>query len=346
MYEKRTAVGILRRAGLGLLLLSGGCGGGENEPLPPEPADRCPAPGAGVSVGGSFREGDTPATPTRRLVLMGGGPEDDAAATLFAEAAGGGDVVVLRATGSLTSYPDYFSSGLSPSPRPASVVTVRTDTPGAGADPAVLCHLRRAEAVWLAGGDQWSYLGGWPAALGDTLAALTARGRALGGTSAGAMSLGEAAFDARHGSVTSPEALADPLRSLVSLSFPSFFQPELSGTLVESHFTERDREGRLLVFLARFLTEKVRSAVVGIALDEGVALVLQGGSYRVLGPAGRGAWLYRVTGPAGLQAGAPLELSGIRRVRLEPGSQGGWPFDFDAAGGQALQVRGGVVGTS
>ncbi len=326
----------------GLLVACGGTteGGGPVD----DPWDRCPSPGPGVTIGGNPGSGDQGPAPQRRVVLMGGGSEDDDAATLFVEAASGGDIVILRASGSLTSYPDYFASGLSASPPPSSAVTVLTGNPGAGGDPAALCWLGNAEAVWLAGGSQWDYLGGWPTALHSGLAEANMRGVAIGGTSAGAVSLGEAAFDARFGTVTSAEALADPLHQDVSLSYPAFSAPELGGVFVDSHFFDRDREGRLLVFLARFLSEKDRSEVVGLGLDERAAIVIQGGTFRVYSIPGQYAWLYRVRGPTELGVGQPLELSGITRFRLAPGDDGPWPPDFSSLQGTELQVRGGVVG--
>jgi hypothetical protein len=274
---------------------------------------------------------------------MGGGGEDDDAATLFAEGAQGGDILILRATGSTSSYPNYFLTTLSPSPRPSSAVTIRTDTPSMAGDSGVLCRVAMAEAIWLAGGDQWDYLGGWPQEVHTALANHTAGGGVVGGTSAGAVSLGEAAFDARLGTVTSAEALGDPLRGEVSLSYPSFFQPELQGVLVDSHFTERGREGRLLAFLARFLVDKERTGVVGIGLDEGVALVIRGLGFQAFGPEGGAAWAYRVRGPAVLLGGEPLSLEGISRVRLDVGTTGEWPLDFDLLSGVALRVEEGVV---
>jgi hypothetical protein len=68
---------------------------------------------------------------------MGGGSEDDAAATLFVESASGGDIVILRATGSTTSYPSYFVQTLSPNPGPASAITIRTDQPASAGHEAV-----------------------------------------------------------------------------------------------------------------------------------------------------------------------------------------------------------------
>ena len=315
------------------------------KPLEPEPVDQCPEPGDGIDIGGVEGTGaDTERSPTRRLVLMGGGGEDDAAARQFVEAAGGGDIVILRATGSLTSYPQYFSVTLQPDPVPTTVVTVRTTQPEAAGDPAVLCRVDRAEALWLAGGNQWHYLGRWPDTLHSALATATARGVALGGTSAGAVSLGEAAFDAEFGTVTSPEALSDPLRREVSITMPAFAQPELAATLVDSHFMERGREGRLLVFLARFLDARAEGPVVGVGLDEGVALVIEDETYVVSTEGTGGAWLYEVSGPAQLAAGVPLTLHGIRRVVLRNGAAGNWPFDFEnAMDARVLRVENGVV---
>ncbi len=306
--------------------------------------DRCPAAAPGLDIGGFAGDGrDTQVTPVRRVVLMGGGPEEDGAARRFAESAAGGDIVVLRATGSLVSYPDYFATELSPSPRAASVITIRTNSPSAAAHASVLCHLTRAEAVWLAGGSQWDYLGRWPTALHEALSEAAKRGAAVGGTSAGAVSLGEGVFAARLGTITSSEALANPFDPSVSVSLSPFPQPELANVLVDSHFTERSREGRLLVFLARLLAEHLEGPVAGIGLDEGAALEIADGSYRVSSARGGGVWMYEVSGPASLRPGIPLTLGGIRRVRLVDGDSGPWPFSFDTDRAQGLLVENGLV---
>ena len=324
------------------------CGGSDLPAAPdpdPDDIDSCPAPGAGIEIAGHLGTGaDTKRLPLRRLVLMGGGREEDTAARLFVEAATAGDVVVLRASGSLTSYTEYFKAALAANATAATLVTIRTSNSESGADPAVLCWVGRAEAVWLAGGDQWDYLGRWPPALHEALAAVAERGATMGGTSAGAVSLGEGTFDAQYGTVTSSDALADPMRREVSISSPVFAQPELSAVLVDSHFTERSREGRLLVFLARFLADRGEGPVVGVGLDEGVALTIEARGYQVTSRGSGAAWLYEVSGPATLSPGVPLTLDGIRRVQLPGGRAGGWPFDFDTSGNvRILHVDNGVV---
>lgn len=262
---------------------------------------------------------------------MGGGSEEDGAARRFVEAAAGGDIMVLRAAGSLTSYPDYFSTELAPSPGPASVITIRTDTPPLADHPSVLCRLYRAEAIWLAGGSQWDYLGRWPNSVHVAVREAWRRGAATGGTSAGAVSLGEAAFDARHGTVTSAEALSEPADVSVSVGPSTLPQPELANAIVDSHFTERSREGRLLAFLGRLLAQHRSGSFVGIGIDEGTALEIEDRSYRVTSTRGGAVWMYEARGPAVVQPGRPLSLDSIRRVRLPDGSSGRWPFSFDEA---------------
>ncbi len=310
-----------------------------------EPLEGCPDPGAGTTIGGLRGTGrDATPSPVRRLVLMGGGPEEDGAARRFAEAAAGGDIVVLRATGSLTSYPDYFSAELAPSPAPASVVTIRTDTPPLADHPSVLCRLDRAEAIWLAGGSQWDYLGRWPHPVHVAIREAWRRGAAMGGTSAGAVSMGEAVFDARHGTVTSAEALADPADVSVSVGPSNLPQPELRNMIVDSHFTERSREGRLLAFLGRLLAQHRSGSFIGIGIDEGVALEIEDDGYRVSSARGGAVWMYEATGPAVVRPGRPLSLDGIRRVRLADGASGRWPFLFEEAERvQELVVEEGVV---
>ena len=84
--------------------------------------------------------------------------------------------------------------------------------------------------------------------------------------------------------------------------------------------------------------------MVGVGLDEGVALVLEVGEYHVTSRGAGAAWLYEVAGPAILSPGVPLSLDGIRRVRLPHGSVGRWPFSFDASGGvEVLHVDSGKV---
>ena len=282
------------------LATANGCGGplSSSPRQPPSstpgPDDRfagdepCPAAGAGVVLeeSAAFVAGDLPRA---LVVVMGGSTEVDDAGARFAAAARGGDVLVLRTTGSTSSYTSWFGSELAVDPAPRAVATVRTDDVDAGADDAVLCRVARADAIWLAGGDQSDYLLCWPAALHQSLARAVARGVALGGTSAGAMSLSSLAFDAREGSLGSEEALLDPSQNALSLMPSPFAAPALAATLVDTHFTERDRLGRLIAFAARAGS----SSVLGIGIDEETSLTLDDGVMLVEGAGD--AWAVRVS---------------------------------------------------
>lgn len=66
--------------------------------------------------------------------------------------------------------------------------------------------------------------------------------------------LGEFSFGARRGSVLSRDALANPFDERVALE-RDFLHFALAGIVTDSHFVERDRMERLLLFLA-VLVEK------------------------------------------------------------------------------------------
>jgi cyanophycinase len=332
-----------------MCILLAGCSaatatGPEPELPAPPPAGVCPALPAGAAMAGIGAFESRAPVPVRRVVLMGGASEVDAASRSFVEGAAGGDVLVLRASGSTTSYNGYFAGEVGASPAPAWVGTIRIDVPEAGSHPGVLCRVSRAEAIWLAGGDQWNYLGHWPAALHDSLRVAADRRVAIGGTSAGAMSLSELAYDARTASATSEQALANPFHASVTVMHSPFAQPELAGTLVDTHFMQRNREGRLLAFLARGRSLLLRDAVVGVGLDERAALVIESGRFVVhTGAAERYVWVYRLSGAATLQPGTPLSVESVERVRLEHGATGTWPLDFSRHPVQRMRVVAGAV---
>jgi cyanophycinase-like exopeptidase len=299
--------------------------------------------GAGLTLGAQGATEDEVAAALDRLVLMGGGPEVDGASREFVEGAGGGDVLVLRASGSVDSYTPYFYDELGAEPAPASSKTIRTDDPGAGDDPALLCHLLQSEALWLAGGDQWDYLGLWPSPLHQALHEATGRGMAIGGTSAGAMALGEMTFNAEVGSITSATALEEPTHFAITLSASPFFHPALKGVLVDTHFADRDREGRLLVFLARGRQLLGLDSLWGVGMDEHAALIIEGGTYRVHPDSTGSVHLYHYSGTATVEEGVALSMNGVFTQTLTPGSTGTWPPNPEAPGMEPLQVANGTI---
>lgn len=291
----------------------------------PPPAFECGPLPSGVAEGHLGSSADAPRQANRRVVLMGGSVEVDAATEQFVNGANGGDVLTLRATGSVDSYTPYFFDELSYAPAPNSSATFRFDDASATEDASVQCRVAASEALWFAGGDQWDYLDAWDASLATAAAA---RSPSIGGTSAGAMILSEFSFAAELGGVTSEEALSNPSAGdLIPLS-SAYGQPELAQTVVDTHFSERDREGRLLVFAAHARLASERT-VVAIGLDERAALVVDGETFLVLtGAADRAVWVYVVD--AAPTIGASLSLANVRRYQLLSGASGAWPLTEDA----------------
>ena len=106
----------------------------------------------------SYFTGDTTdvTTPTSGgTVLMGGATENDNAMRWFLQRANGGDVVVIRASGS-DGYNDYLYTDLGVPVN--SVQSIVTPDLAAANDPYVAQQVRNAEALWIAGGDQWRYV--------------------------------------------------------------------------------------------------------------------------------------------------------------------------------------------
>jgi len=273
------------------------------------------------------------------LVLMGGGKDVDAAFRWLTAKAGGGHVVVVRASGTDAYNPYILKLGA------RSVETLIIKTPEESRDPQTLDKIRHADALWIAGGDQWNYIGTWgPSPVREALQSLIDRGVPFGGTSAGLAVLGQYAFTAEKDSITSAQALADPYHERVAIGADFLRIPILEGILTDSHFVTRDRMGRLLVFLSRILMDHDVSDARAIAIDERTAaLVEPTGAVSIVGESAV-YFLRAATKPQICRAGTPLTVSRIAVYRARAGAE----FDlrkWSGTGGTAyeLSVENGVV---
>lgn len=273
------------------------------------------------------------------FVLMGGGQDVDAAFHWMVQRAGGGDVVVLRASGS-DGYNQYIY-GM----HADSVESLVVKTPEAAHDPFVLDRIRHAEALWIAGGDQWNYVRVWGASpMRDAIQALIDRGVPVGGTSAGLAVLGQFVFTAEHDSVTAAQALANPFDDRVRIGHDFLRIPVLRGIITDTHFVKRDRMGRLLTFLARILQDGKTADARAIAVDEATAaLVERDGALTVEGDGP--VYLLRAGDQAEVcKPGVPLTFANVKVYRLTRGGS----FDLKRWTGRggveyALSVRAGTI---
>ena len=233
---------------------------------------------------------DLDATPDPEfgVLLVGGGGDNDDAMRWLLQRAAGGDVVVLRTSGA-DGYNDYLFSELNVTVN--SVRTVRFEQTAAAVDTVVIDWIRNAEVVFLAGGDQSTYVDFWrdtpvEEALNDLL---TEKQGAVGGTSAGMAILGQLYFSATGGTVFSDESLNDPFHPALTAGLvdtANFLQPPfLANTLTDTHWADRDREGRTVAFLAR-LSAARQTRTYAITCNEYTAVAFDAlGTARVFGEA-------------------------------------------------------------
>ena len=208
------------------------------------------------------------------ICMMGGASEKDEAMIWFLNKAAGGDVVVLRSSGS-NGYNNYFYSQLG-----VTINSVRTFviTSVAGAtNPYILDKIANAEAIWFAGGDQNDYVTLFKNnAMEEALNTFNnVKHGVVGGTSAGMAIIGNYYYSAANGTVTSSQALANPYRSDMTFGYNDFLAvPFMQHTVTDTHFDNRDRQGRMVTFMARFATDDgIRP--FGIACNEYVAVCVE-----------------------------------------------------------------------
>lgn len=246
-------------------------------------------------VVGNAADAQPAATLSPGLVLMGGGTDVDAAFQWMCGRAGGGDFLVIRTTGT-DAYNPYIQELC---PQMDSVETIII-TSVAGANSAyVSTQIQNAEALWIAGGDQSTYVELWRGTAVQTGVnfLLNSKRAPVGGTSAGLAVLSQFIYTGAVGSVTSSQALADPFHRYVTLD-RDLFQSSLGvNKLYDSHFVTRDRMGRSLVFLARLVNNGWATQPRGIGVDERTALlVMPDGAATMVGSGA--AYFLQAPGPA------------------------------------------------
>ena len=233
------------------------------------------------------------------LVLMGGGTDVDAAFQWMCQKAGGGDFVVIRTTGT-DAYNPYIQQ-LCPQMDSVETIIITSTT---GANSAyVSSHIQNAEALWIAGGDQSTYVALWRGTAVQTGVnfLLNSKQAPVGGTSAGLAVLSQFIYTGALGSVTSSQALANPFHRYVTLD-RDLFQSALGGNkLYDSHFVTRDRMGRSLVFLARIVNNGWAAQPRGIGIDEETAILVEPNGAGTMVGSGA-AYFLQAPGPAQILA--------------------------------------------
>lgn len=306
-----------------------------------------PTPAAATPMNyDSFRIGhpaDLVTKPTGGLQLEGGGADQSEAFAWLVAHANGGDVLVLRASGT-----DAYNAFIAKQGTANSVETIVFKNRAASSDPAVLGKLARAEAIFLAGGDQGNYIKHWKdTPVEDAINAAAKRGVPIGGTSAGLAVMSQFSFAALNDSIVSKDALANPFDTRVTIERDFLDLPNMKGIITDSHWVERDRLGRTLVFMARLMEDGLASPARAIAVDSTTAVLMEvDGTATVVGKTA--AYFISADDKPGVcRPGQPLTMNGIKIYRVQPGGRFNiktWRGDGDMA--YTLNVEKGIVTSS
>lgn len=170
----------------------------------------------------------------------------------------------------------------------------------------------RASGLYFTGGDQRRLVNHLrKTKVGDELHQAHARGAVIAGTSAGASMLSATMMD-------EGDSAECPREGLVTLAEGMGFLP---GLIIDQHFAQRGRLGRLLAAVAD------RPALLGIGIGEDTAMIVEGDTFRVVG---RGvttvldASLASQSEPRSRRRDEPITMSGVVLHTVAPG----WVFDL------------------
>jgi len=314
------------------------------------PLQAAPAPKPGYQSFIVGNPADAPQAPgmSAGLVLMGGGLDVDEAYQWMCQRAGGGDFVVIRTTGT-DAYNPYIQQLC---PQMDSVETlIITTTTGANST-YVRDQIHNAEALWIAGGDQSTYVNLWrgTAVQSEVNYLLNTKAVPVGGTSAGLAVLSQFIYTGALGSVTSSQALANPFHRYVTLDRDLFDSSLGAGKLYDSHFVTRDRMGRTIVFLARIVDNGWAAQPRDIGIDEHTAILVNpNGAGTMVGTGA--AYFLQAPGPAQVLAPkTPLTYHNIGVYKVPQGGtfnlstwngSGGVAYTFNVDAGALTSTQAG-----
>jgi cyanophycinase-like exopeptidase len=198
----------------------------------------------------------------------------------------------------------------------------------AAEDPAVAEIIRKAEVVFIAGGDQSNYVRGWKgtpveSAINDNIAA----GKPIGGTSAGLAVLGEFVYGCLKDKpddkdLASTDVLPNPYFERVTLVRDFLKISHLESLITDSHFAKRDRMGRTLGFLARLMKDEWSSSPREVAIDEKSAVLVEADGKALVVGTGKGAYFLRPTkAPEVCENEVPLTFRNVSVYRAKVGGR-------------------------
>jgi cyanophycinase len=205
------------------------------------------------------------------LIIIGGHEDKQGDRTILSEVArrlaGGRLVIATVASHKPEGYFEAYRDALAPLGL-TDLAELYLDRREDAFDPAHAAAIDAAAGVFFSGGDQQriaDMIRGTP--IDAHLQQLHARGGTIAGTSAGASAMGATMI----GSGASAQShRAGDLHMSQGLGL-------LHGVVIDQHFAERGRIGRLLGAIAR------QRDTIGIGIDEDTAIIVEDGGFSVIG---------------------------------------------------------------
>lgn len=271
---------------------------------------------------------DVQTKPVAGTAMMGGGKDLDDAFRWLCEKGNGGDFLVLRASGD-----DDYNSYVNGLCKANSVATLILPDQTSAKDPAVAEIIRKAEVIFISGGDQGHYIRAWKGTpVQDAINAHIAARLPIGGTSAGLAVQGEFVYGALgdlpdDNDLASTDVLPNPYFPRVTLVRDFLKIPHLENLLTDSHFAKRDRMGRTLGFLARIMQDGWSKSPREVAIDEKSAVLVEADGKGTVVGGGKGAYFLRPTRkPDVCTKDQPLTFRKINVYRVPTGGH----FNLDS----------------
>jgi len=293
----------------------------------------------------------TSATQTPYILLIGGAEGktsgEDSATKWFLKGVDKGDYLVLRSGGVgrqaawiCDNYRDFVSSS----------AELSIDSREAANNPRVIQHIRDAEALFIAGGDQNEYEDYWEGtAVEEAINYLINQKKVpIAGTSAGMAILGDYYYAPAHQGVLSSEILNNPFHHNTKDIYHSDFikVPILKNVITDTHLDRIDknhpekRYGRIFGFMARVVHENDNQLpVFGIGLEEGAFVAIDDkGIAQVFGNGttkGQDAYFLQTNGTVPEQIKQDLPLiwnnngQAVKAYKISETPEGSGQFDLN-----------------
>jgi cyanophycinase len=214
------------------------------------------------------KEVTTPFVPKGTLVIVGGGGMPADISKRFFEAGGGADghFIVLPIAVPDPIRPDQQAGFLKRlGAKNITEIPYREQKDLEAS--AVMDSLKKATGIWFGGGRQWNFVDAYEGTkLPELFRDVLNRGGVIGGSSAGATIQGDYLI---RGAPAGPNIMMCEGYER-ALGF-------LPGVGIDQHFSARNRFADMTAFMAKY------PQYLGIGLDEGTAIVVQGSTAEILG---------------------------------------------------------------